>query len=88
MAADADAKTVVDNQRSAEVDDGPIDTLDGNDVAQKEHDLLIEVHDHAGPLQRLRVGGFMSPGERSIACQRDQLGLAVGGSWRVLSGYQ
>ena len=49
MAPDTDAETVVDDLPSAEVDADLIDIGDGNDVAQKEHGLVIEVHDHAGP---------------------------------------
>jgi len=70
MAPDDDAETVIDHLLSAEVDAGLIDIVDGNDVTQKEHGLVIEVHDHADLLRRLHVLWFIStvrPGERSIA---------------------
>ena len=70
MAPDDDAETVIDHLPSAEVDAGLIDIVDGNDVAQKEHGLVIEVHDHAYLLRRLHVLWFIGtvrPGERSIA---------------------
>jgi hypothetical protein len=50
----SDGETVVDDLPSAEVDAGLIDIVDGCDVAQKEHGLLIEVYDHASLLQWLR----------------------------------
>ena len=87
VAADGDAETVVDNLPSAEVDAGFIDIVDRNDVAQKEHGLLIEVYDQAAPLQQLRDFWFISTvgrGERSVTEQRDHLRLVLGSS-RVTS---
>ena len=87
VAPDADAEAVVDDLPCAEVYADLVDTLDRNDVAQKEHGLLIEVHDHAGLLQWLRVRwlvGTIRPGERSIAGQRDHLPLVLS-RWRVIS---
>jgi hypothetical protein len=81
VARDADDKTIVDDLPRAEIDAGLINTLDGNDVTQKEYGLLIEVHDRASLLQWLRVRWLISsvrPGERSIAGQRDYLPLVLG----------
>jgi hypothetical protein len=78
VASDADSESIVDGLPRAEIDTGLIDILDGNDVAQKEHSLLVEIHDHAGLLQWLRVRWLIStvrPGERSNAGQRDHLAL-------------
>ena len=75
MASDDDDKTVLDGLSRAKVDAGFINALDGNDVTQKEHGLLIEVHDRAGLLQRLRevrwIIGTGGAGQRSIAGQRE-----------------
>ena len=76
-------KTVVNGLPRAEVDAGLINTLDGNDVAQKEYGPLIEVHDRACLLQRLGVRWLIStirPGERSLAGQCDHLPLILGRS--------
>ena len=81
MARDADAETAVDDLPRAKVDAGLINALDGNDVTQKEHGLLIEVRDRADLLQWLRVRWLISTicsGERSIAGQRDHRPLVLG----------
>jgi len=77
VARDADAEAVINHLPRAEVDAGLINTLDGNNVTQKEHGLVIEVHDHAGLLQWFVRGliSTISPGERSLAGQRDPLRL-------------
>jgi len=79
MAPDDDAETVIYRLPSAEVDAGLIDIVDGNDVTQKEHGLVIEVHDHADLLRRLHALWFIStvrPGERAVAGQVDDRRLS------------
>jgi hypothetical protein len=70
VAHDHEAEAVVDDQPRPEVDAGLFDIVDGGDVAQEEHGLLIEVYDHAGIMQRPRGFWFISNvsrGQRSIA---------------------
>ena len=83
MASDGDDETVLDGLSRAKVDADLINTLDGNNVTQKEHGLLIQIHNRAGLLQWLRVRWLIStirPSERSLAGQRDHLPLVLGRS--------
>jgi len=48
VASDGDDETVLDGLSRAKVDADLINTLDGNNVTQKEHGLLIQIHNRAG----------------------------------------
>ena len=80
------------NLIAAEGNFGRINIADAGDIARKRHCSFDEVHDEANLLQSLRILPLLrfaigphSPGERSIAGQRDHLRLVLDRSRVLLS---